>query len=265
MARLAKHGAVGVERLRLLIAYDGGPFAGWQSQAGRNGVQDHLETALSKIAGVDVRVHGSGRTDAGVHARGQVAHVDVPAGRRETATWLAATNANLPAEIRLLEVKRVRGGRDGFHARYSATGKRYEYRIWNWNWLHPLEIGRAWHVPQPIDVAAMQKAAKALLGRHDFANFAANRGEVEPDTARTLSMVNIRRSGSLITLRFEGDGFLYKMVRLLTGTLARIGQGKAPPALIKELLEKKGAQKAQFAAPAEGLCLVKVFYGQRLR
>ena len=260
MARFAEHGAVVTERLKLVVAYDGRPFAGWQSQAGGGAVQDHLETALTKIAGAPVRVHGSGRTDAGVHALGQIAHADVPPGKHALKTWLSAANANLPFEIRVIDVKRVPGGRDGFHARYSATGKRYEYRIWNASWLHPLEIGRAWHVPQRLDIELMNAAAKRLIGRHDFAGFAANRGEEEPDTTRTIREIRIRKKGPLITFRFEGDGFLYKMVRLLTGTLVRVGQGKATAHFIDELLAAKGRKKTQFAAPAEGLYLAKVFY-----
>ena len=263
MARQPEHGAVALERLKLIVAYDGGPFAGWQSQARGGGIQDHLETALTKMAGRTVRVHGSGRTDAGVHALGQVAHADVPKGKHAPKTWLAALNANLPPEIRVLRIARVQSGRDGFHARYTATGKRYEYRVWNDAWLHPLMIGRAWHVPQPIDLARLREAAAQLTGRHDFAAFAANRGQEEPDTVRTLTQVKVSRRGPLIVLRFEGTGFLYKMVRLLTGTLVRIGQGKAEVALISELLSAKGVRKTQFAAPAEGLYLAKVFYGKR--
>jgi tRNA pseudouridine38-40 synthase len=247
-----------VERLRFLIAYDGRPFTGWQSQAKGEGVQDYMERALAKILGNAVRVHGSGRTDAGVHALGQVAHADVPQGKHSPERWRAALNANLPSEIRVMRVQRVLGGREGFHARYSATGKRYDYRVWNDTWLHPLEIGRVWHTPFPIDVVRLREAAALLVGTHDFAGFAANRGTEEPDTVRTINAIKITRHGALITLRFEGNGFLYKMVRLLTGTLVRIGQGKADMALIRELL--KGGKKTQFAAPAEGLYLVRVSY-----
>jgi tRNA pseudouridine38-40 synthase len=261
VAGFAKHGALAVERLKLLVAYDGRPFTGWQSQARRNGIQDHLEAAFLKITGADIRVHGSGRTDAGVHALGQVAHADVPAGKHAPDIWLAALNANLPPEIRILRVQAVPGGREGFHARYDASGKRYDYRIWNDTWLHPLEIGRAWQVPNPIDPALLRKGADMLVGRHDFGGFAANRGKEDPDTVRTITELKIARRGPLFTLHVTGTGFLYKMVRLLTGTLVRIGQGKAPVDLIAELLASKGRKKTQFAAPAEGLYLVRVFYG----
>ena len=263
MARLTKHGALTLERLKLVVAYDGRPFTGWQSQAGKKGVQDLLEAAFTKITGTDIRVHGSGRTDAGVHARAQIAHADVPAKRLPAATWLSALNANLPAEIRVLRLTRVRGGREGFHARYDATGKHYEYRIRNEKWLHPLEIGRAWHVPHALDMQLLRKAAALLVGRHDFAGFAANRGQPEKDTVRELREIRIRQRGPLITLQFEGNGFLYKMVRLLTGTLARIAQGKASIEIIPRLLKAKGREKTQFAAPAEGLYLIKVIYGPK--
>jgi tRNA pseudouridine38-40 synthase len=239
--------ATDFERLRLLVAYDGRGFAGWQSQARRDGVQDALEAALVKITGEDIRVHGSGRTDA-------------PSGKFEPKVWVAALNANLPPLVRVLRVRRVPGGREGFHARFDARGKRYEYRIWNEPWLHPLEIGRAWHVFQPLDFAALRKAAQLFLGKHDFAGFAANRGHEVTDTVRTISRADVKRRGKLITLTFEGDGFLYKMVRLLTGTLARVAQGKAGPEMIQELLAAKTKKKTQFAAPPDGLYLVKVFY-----
>jgi tRNA pseudouridine38-40 synthase len=263
VARLADGGALALERLKLVIAYDGRPFTGWQSQAGKDGVQDRLEAAFARIVGADVRVHGSGRTDAGVHARAQIAHADVPAGKFPPPTWLSALNANLPAEIRVLKLSRAPGGREGFHARYDATGKRYEYRIWNEKWLHPLEIGRVWHVPHAIDLGVLKTAAQMLEGRHDFAGFAANRGQKEIDTVREVREISVRKKGPLITLRFEGNGFLYKMVRLLTGTLVRIAQGKTPIEIIPRLLKAKGREKTQFAAPAEGLYLTKVFYGRK--
>ena len=129
------------ERIRLTVAYDGTPFDGWQSQATANGVQDHIEAAFLAVAGIRLRIHGSGRTDAGVHATGQIAHVDLPRGKLAPATWMAALNANLPDGIRITRASRVRGGEDGFHARFSAKGKRYIYRLWNATYLHPLEIG----------------------------------------------------------------------------------------------------------------------------
>jgi tRNA pseudouridine38-40 synthase len=252
------------ERLKLWIAYDGRGFAGWQSQAKKDGVQDAIEAAFAKIAGVHVRVHGSGRTDAGVHALEQIAHADVPASKQALEVWKMALNANLPPLVKVMRIARVPGKpgtRDGFHARYDASGKRYVYRVRNESWLHPLEIGRAWHVAGELDLERMRAAAALLVGKHDFASFAANRGKEVPDTVRTIFRIAVAKRGALRTLTFEGDGFLYKMVRMLTGTIVRIGQGKAELSLIHELLAAKGHKKTQFAAPPDGLYLAKVFYG----
>ncbi|MEQ1859922.1 MAG: tRNA pseudouridine(38-40) synthase TruA [Chthoniobacteraceae bacterium] len=244
-------------RLKLLIAYDGRGFRGWQSQATSDAVQDHIERAFEKLCGARVVVHGSGRTDAGVHALGQVAHADVPRGKFDLRTWLSALNANLPPQVRVLRVNRAPAD---YHARFSARGKIYEYRLWSGPALHPLEIGRAWHVPTPLDLDLMRAGAKLLEGTHDFAGFAANRGKVEKDTVRTIRAIRIIRRGPLVTLRFEGNGFLYRMVRLLTGSLVRVAQGKASPDWLRGLLDGKGATKSNFAAPPDGLFLVRVLY-----
>lgn len=246
-----------LERLRLTIAYDGRPFRGWQSQATRDGIQDHLEAAFEKLCGYRIVVNGSGRTDAGVHALAQVAHVNVPRRAREPKRWILALNAGLPPEIRVLKVQRVK---DTFQARFSAKGKVYLYRIWTGPAMHPLEIGRAWHVPVELDLDLLRQAAARLTGRHDFASFAANRGHVVPDTVRTITAIEVRRRGPLLTLRFRGEGFLYKMVRLLTGSIIRCAQGRAPVQWLDDLLKSKGATKTHFVAPAEGLYLEKVIY-----
>lgn len=246
-------------RLKLLIAYDGRPFRGWQSQATKDAVQDHLEAAFANTIGEKVSVQGSGRTDAGVHALAQIAHADVPAARLAVEAWQGALNNFLPPEIRVLRVTRAA---PEFHARFDARGKIYTYRIWNGNYLHPLEIGRVWHMPSALDLEVMRKGADMLQGKHDFAGFAANRapGYAAEDTVRTLHEIHLARRGELLTLRFEGDGFLYKMVRLVTGTLVRCGQGRAELSFIKELLAGKGTRKTSFAAPAEGLYLTRVLY-----
>ena len=246
-------------RLRLLIAYDGRPFRGWQSQATKDAVQDHLEAAFANTIGEKVSVQGSGRTDAGVHAMAQVAHADVPAAKLEVSAWQGALNNFLPHEIRVLRVTRAT---PDFHARFNARGKIYTYRIWNSTYLHPLEIGRAWHMPSALDREVLQAGAQLLEGKHDFAGFAANRapGYAAEDTVRTIQHIALTRRGELLTLRFEGDGFLYKMVRLLTGTLVRCAQGRAELTFIRDLLAEKGARKTSFAAPAEGLYLTRVLY-----
>ena len=246
-------------RLKLTLAYDGRPFRGWQSQAGGNTVQDFLESAFQKICGGEgVRVHGAGRTDAGVHALAQCAHADVT--RRTPIDWTAALNAHLPREIRVLKCVRAPAG---FHARYSAKGKIYTYRIWNAPVHSPFELGRSWHLPGVLDFRAMENAAALFIGTHDFAAFAANRGKPETDTVRTIFQLDARRKGALWTLTFRGDGFLYKMVRLMTGALVRVAQGRAEPRWISELLtaaEAGNKTKSSFAAPAEGLYLTRVIY-----
>jgi len=248
------------ERLKLTVAYDGAPFDGWQSQATANGVQDHIEAAFLAIGGVPLRIHGSGRTDAGVHATGQIAHADVPCGKLFPSTWMAALNANLPDSIRITRASRVRGGDDGFHARFSAKGKRYIYRIWNATYMHPLEIGRAWHVPRPLDLDLLRAAAAKLTGRHDFIRFTANRRQKETATVRTVRRIGVQSRGPLITLTFEGDGFLYKMVRLLTGTIIRVAEKRAPVSFITDLLDLNVRARTHFMGVAGGLSLARVFY-----
>ncbi len=252
--------AEALDRLKLTVAYDGAPFDGWQSQATANGVQDHLEAAFLAVAGLRLRVHGSGRTDAGVHATGQIAHADVPRGKLAPATWQAALNANLPRGIRIVRATRVRGGDAGFHARFSAKGKRYIYRIWNAPYLHPLEIGRAWHVPRTLDFALLREAAALLVGRHDFARFTAKRRQKETGTVRTIHRLAVQVRGPKITLTVEGDGFLYKMVRLLTGTIIRVAEKRASLSFITDLLDLRVQARTHFMAVADGLCLARVFY-----
>lgn len=246
-------------RLKFIVAYDGGPFAGWQSQANGNGIQDHLETAFERICSKRVRVHGAGRTDAGVHAIAQCAHVDLPTRRYGTDRWISALNGVLPPTIRIMRCRFVS---ESFHARFSAKGKAYRYRIWNADVLPPLENGRAWHVRNALDTAAMMAAAKDFLGQHDFASFAANRGAPVTDTVRTIRHIQLRHSGPCISVEIEGDGFLYKMVRLMVGTLVRTGLEMASPDEIRARLKapRKGNRHGRNAAPAAGLFLVRVRY-----
>jgi tRNA pseudouridine38-40 synthase len=246
-------------RLKLIIAYDGAPFSGWQSQRNGNGIQDHLERAIEQICSKPVRVHGAGRTDAGVHALAQCAHVDLPARRYGAERWRSALNGVLPPAIRIMECRFVS---ESFHARFSAKGKIYCYRIWNGEVLPPLENGRVWHVRDPLDRTAVAASAPLFTGRHDFASFAANRGAPVDDTTRTLSHVRIRNSGPLLSIEFEADGFLYKMVRLMVGALVQVGSGKESPDEIQSRLHhpKQRFSHARNVAPGTGLFLVRVRY-----
>ena len=244
-------------RLKLIVAYDGAPFAGWQSQAHGNTVQDHLERAFHRVAGRAVRIHGAGRTDAGVHALAQCAHVDVLDKFLLPERWVEALNALLPPAIRVLRCRYVS---NDFHARFSAKGKIYRYRIWIATILPPFEYRRAWHVTRPLDVKILKSAARYFVGTHDFAGFAANRGKPEPSTSRTINSVRVRQKGPHVTIEFDGDGFLYKMVRLMVGALLKCALGKMRNEEIIWRLHSGKVAPARFAAPAEGLYLVRVRY-----
>jgi tRNA pseudouridine38-40 synthase len=244
-------------RLKLIIAYDGAPFAGWQSQSHRNTIQDHVECAIERVLGERVRIHGAGRTDAGVHALAQCAHVDLPNDRLSVTRWTEALNALLPPTIR---VRRCQYVSNDFHARLSAKGKIYRYRIWLAPVLPPFEYHHAWHIPRPINLKILKRAAKQFVGTHNFAGFAANRGKREKSTVRTIYSVRVRQKGPSLTIEFDGDGFLYKMVRLIVGSLVKCALGKMHIEDITARLDSGQVGQARLAAPAEGLFLVRVRY-----
>jgi tRNA pseudouridine38-40 synthase len=245
------------QRLKLIVAYDGARFAGWQSQSHRNTIQDHIERAFERVAGERVRVHGAGRTDTGVHALAQCAHADVAGESLSAARWTGALNALLPPTIRVLRCHYVS---KRFHARHSAKGKVYRYRIWSALVLPPFEYGRVWHVTAPLDFEVLKRAANHFVGTHDFAGFAANRGKAENSAVRTIYSVQVRRHVPCLTIELDGDGFLYKMVRLMVGSLVQCALGKS---LVKEVTDRLASGRIgqlRFAAPAEGLFLVRVRY-----
>ena len=246
-------------RLKLIVSYDGASFSGWQSQTNHNTIQDRLETAFERICSEPVRVHGAGRTDAGVHALAQCAHVDLPNRRYEPDRWVSALNGLLPPAIRVM---RCRFLSHTFHARFSATGKTYRYRIWNSAVLPPFESGRAWHVVDTLDFDRIVLAAGEFCGENDFASFSVNRGTPETNTVRIIRAVRLRRTGPCISMEFDGDGFLYKMVRMMAGTLVRIGLDKLSPQDIDARLgsPRKAISRGRTAAPADGLFLVRVRY-----
>ncbi len=243
-------------RLKLIVAYDGAPFSGWQSQSHQNTVQDHLERAFERVTGGVVRVHGAGRTDAGVHALAQCGHVDV-LKFLPPDSWIKALNALLPPAIRVLRCRYVS---KHFHARLSAKGKIYRYRIWTGPVLPPFEYRRAWHVAHPLDLRVLKAAAKHFVGSHAFASFADNRGKPEPSTIRTINSVRVRQKGPCVTIEFDGDSFLYKMVRLMTGALVKCALDKMHIEEITSRLHSGKVGSGRFVAPAEGLYLVRVRY-----
>lgn len=245
-------------RWKLLIAYDGAPFAGWQSQVSGRGVQDVLERALARIAGAEIPIHGAGRTDAGVHALGQVADFEAPAGSRMTAeNWRRAFNAALPPTIRVL---RASPAPATFHARFAARGKVYRYALWTGPVLPPHLHQRAWHLPHGVEIAALRAALAPFVGTHDFRAFAAARGTPPKTTVRRIDRIRVTRRGPAIHVTFEGGGFLYKMVRMLVSAGVRVAQGREGADLVARLLTTPGDDHWKHVAPADGLTLVRVRY-----
>ncbi len=254
-------------RLKLTIAYDGAPWRGWQTLPGGDTVQDQVQLALSKLADTPVRIQGSGRTDAGVHAVGQVAHADVPVECRLTDdAWCQALNALLPRSIRILTAEPVS---DAFHARFDARAKVYRYRVWRHRVMSPFEVRRAWHVYGPLDDDAMSECIRLLAGTHNFARLSANRGHISDeerrgcaeDMTRTLTRVELLRpTDDVIEIEIEGDGFLYKMVRLIVGGVFHVGRSGESREWFSSLLTDPAGLKNHVMAPADGLYLVRVLY-----
>ena len=246
-------------KFKLVIAYDGTAYEGWQVQKIGTGVQQIVETALSKLFPSTPRLHSSSRTDTGVHALGMVAHFAVPRAEAKMIArkLILALNAHLPPDIRVVSAARAR---DRFHARFDAGGKQYRYFAWNHSAMNPLLRHSAWHVPRKLDLKLMRAAAKFFVGKHDFQSFSSNPGYKKQSTVRTLTRCDVKKSGPQFTFIIEGDGFLYKMCRGIVGTIVQAGLGKFPPDEIKVMLAKADRRVAGMTAPAHGLVLWKVFY-----
>ncbi len=242
--------------IKLVVQYDGSDYVGWQRQGKGESVQGLIEAALAKIDGAPVTLHGAGRTDAGVHAVGQVASARVTTPIDD---WqlVRALNAHLPEAIRVTELTTVP---DGFHARFSATAKTYEYRIWNGRTVPPFIRQYVWHIIEPLDLPRMQEASQAIPGEHDFAAFRSARS-LNHTTVRQITSATWRR-GDDRTLVFEidGKGFLRYMVRSLVGTLVEIGREQRPVQDMARLLTEPDRSQAGRTAPARGLFLMKVEY-----
>jgi len=241
--------------LKITLAYDGSRFVGWQRQADGESIQGLLEDALARFEGSAVTVHGAGRTDAGVHALGQVASARVTF-MHDASTLTRAFNAHLPPEIRVVSVADVD---EAFHARFSARAKTYRYRIRNTAVADPFDRAFAWHLPEPLAIEAMAVAAASLIGTHDFAAFRSAGSDVA-SSVRTVSRSEWRHDAGLLTYEISGDGFLRHMVRAIVGTLVEIGRGWRPAEDIPALLAGGTRAHAGATAPPHGLFLVSVDY-----
>jgi tRNA pseudouridine38-40 synthase len=241
--------------LKLVLEYDGFDYCGWQVQDDALTIQGVIEAALAKILGEPVRVNGAGRTDAKVHALGQVASFRCPSDIPTTALQ-RALNSLLPRDVVVCEVQNVPAD---FHARFSALGKVYAYRILHRPVRAPLRLRYAWHIPQPLDVQAVALAGACLQGTHDFTSFQATGSEVKT-TERTLTELTVTHEGDEIVISCTANGFLRHMVRNIVGTLVEVGRGARLPADIKRILNGRDRRLAGATAPPQGLYLVQVLY-----
>lgn len=242
-------------RWRAVCAYDGGPFSGWQSQVGANAIQDVIEARLAAIFKRPVRIQGSGRTDAGVHARGQVFHFDA-AWPHGNARLLAALRSELPPAI---QIRSIRRAAPDFHARFAVRAKRYVYHL-HLGDADPFLRPFCWPVFRPLNLEAMRAATALLRGRHDFRAFTALNGPAREDTVRELTRLDVVRRGRRLRIIAEAPGFLYKMVRSLTGVLVAVGEGRLPLAAVSEMLVSGQRTPAVQTAPPQGLFLEHVWY-----
>lgn len=243
---------------KLTIAYDGTAYSGWQVQPNGPTIQEILQDKIAIVLRHEVKVIGSGRTDAGVHAMGQVAHFHFP-DPIDLHRLQGSLNALLPTDIRVYEIIEVPLD---FHAQYSATGKIYHFHLHLASVSDPFNYLYRWHVREKIDLGLLEAAAKLFIGTHDFTSFAneAHAGCAAHDPVRTLHRLDIVAQPGGVRLEFEGDGFLYKMVRNITGTLLEVAAGKRPVEEIKAIFAAKDRRKAGQAAPSQGLFLMQVHY-----
>ena len=244
-----------MRKIKLTLEYEGTRYAGWQIQKSADTIQERVEDALERVLREKVRVHAAGRTDAGVHALGQVAHFQTRSSLPRENIRNGA-NTYLPSDIVILRAGEVL---PDFHARYKAKGKNYRYLVYRRKEPSPFRVDRAYHFPLPLDTEKMERAARHLKGRHDFNAFAASGSSVK-NTVRTLSRIGISEKGELLTFELAADGFLYKMIRNIVGTLLEVGKGKIPPEELKNILNSRDRKLAGPTAPAAGLYLLKVIY-----
>ncbi|UOY91510.1 tRNA pseudouridine(38-40) synthase TruA [Ectobacillus sp. JY-23] len=244
-----------MERIKCTISYDGTNFSGYQMQQKDRTVQFEIERALRKIHKDDIRTHASGRTDAGVHAYGQVLHFDSPL-TIPALGWVAALNSALPEDIAVRRVEKVHSS---FHARYDVVSKEYRYKVLLNDRDNVFARNYMYRYPYHINVGTIETAAKHFLGTHDFTSFCSAKSDKE-NKVRTIHEIEIQRSGDELLFRFVGNGFLYNMVRIMVGTLLDVGQGRRAPADIPVILEQRDRRYASKTAPGHGLYLWQVNY-----
>ena len=242
-----------MRRIELIVAYDGTKYCGWQVQNNGITIEEVLNRELSKLLKEDIKVIGASRTDSGVHSRGNIAVFDTET-RIPPEKISYALNEHLPEDIVVQQSREVL---PDFHPRKCLSRKTYEYRIWNRRFRNPLNRLYSYFVYTPLDVEAMQEAAAYLVGEHDFASFCSAGSQVTT-TVRTLYEVSVTREDDLITIRLQGNGFLYNMVRIIAGTLVKVGTHAYSPEDVKRILEAKDRQVSGPKAPAEGLTLMKI-------
>lgn len=245
-----------MRNIKITIAYDGTRYNGWQRQENTNNtIQGKLEQLLSRMTGEEIEIHGSGRTDAGVHSLGQVFHFHTES-RMKVEDIMAYMTEYLPMDIAVLEVKNVS---ERFHSRLNVKRKTYCYHIWNSPIPNVFERKYSYQIPEPLDIDQMERAAGYLIGTHDFKSFCANK-RMKKSTVRMLESIDFIKEGDMLRIRYRGNGFLYNMVRIVTGTLIEVGKGERQPEEIKEILERKSREAAGFTAPAHGLFMEGVEY-----
>ncbi len=244
--------------IKIVIAYKGTQYAGWQIQKNAITVEATVKAAIKKVTGEETTVYGAGRTDAGVHALGQTANFftgsSIPAER-----FAPALNANLPSDIRIVGSEQVS---KTFHSRFCAKGKIYSYRIDTGEVYNPLFLDLAWHLRYSLNINKMIEASRCLIGKHDFKSFMASGSSVK-DTIRTIKTIDIKKKDRFIILTFRGDGFLYHMVRIMVGTLSEIGMGMRDANEMSAILASCDRLKAGRTAPAKGLIMEKVIYASK--
>lgn len=243
-------------RYRLVLEYDGSPFAGWQRQADLMTVQEALEEAIARFSGETVVTQAAGRTDAGVHALGQVVHFDL-ATERDPNRIREALNYHLkPHPVAVLEATSVR---DDFEARFSAQARHYEYRILNRRPRPALEEGRVWHVPVPLDAEAMHVGAQFLVGKHDFTTFRDSQCQAK-SPVKTLDRLDVRREGEHVVVTASARSFLHHQVRSMVGSLKLVGERRWAPLEMRRILEARDRSRCGMLAPSDGLYLTRVDY-----